>query len=95
MEYTKQLKFYDYNKIIALELNHLQPGTWFARGCASLVCSRYPEAARCFRRCVTLEYDNYEAWANLANAELRAGNKLAAHRSLSEAIKARIANFNF
>ena len=75
------------NFFSALELNHLQPGTWFARGCASLICSRYSEAARCFRRCVTLEYDNYEAWANLANSELRAGNKLAAHRSLNEAIK--------
>ena len=72
---------------IALGLNHLQPGTWFAHGCASLICSRYSDAARSFRRCVTLEYDNYEAWANLSNAELRAGNKRAAHLSLSEAIK--------
>jgi len=71
----------------ALDLNHLQPGTWFAHGCASLVCGDYSGAAKSFRRCVTLEYDNFEAWANLANAELKAGNKPAAHRSLAEAIK--------
>lgn len=65
----------------------MQPGTWFAHGCAQLICSEYPDAARSFRRCVTLEYDNYEAWANLSNAELKAGNKAAAHRSLYEAIK--------
>lgn len=71
----------------ALELNHLQPGTWFALGCASLICGRYSDAAKAFRRCVTIEYDNYEAWANLANSELKSGNKPAAHRCLAEAIK--------
>lgn len=38
----------------ALDLNHLQPGTWFAHGCASLVCGDYKGAAKSFRRCVTL-----------------------------------------
>ena len=38
----------------ALDLNHLQPGTWFAHGCASLVCGDYSGAAKSFRRCVTL-----------------------------------------
>lgn len=72
---------------LALGLNHLQPGTWFAHGCASLICSRYTDAAKSFRRCVVLEHDNYEAWANLSNSELKAGNKQAAHRCLEQAIK--------
>ena len=45
------------------------------------------EAARGFRRCVQLEYDNFEAWANLSNAELKAGNRDAALRTLLESIK--------
>lgn len=43
----------------ALDLNHLQPGTWFAHGCASLVCGDYSGAAKSFRRCVTLGIRQY------------------------------------
>ena len=56
-------------------------------GICRFVGEQFKEAARGFRRCVQLEYDNFEAWANLSNAELKAGNKEAAHRALGEAIK--------
>ena len=71
----------------ALNLNHLHPGTWFVYGICRLVGEEFKEAARGFRRCVQLEYDNFEAWANLSNAELKAGNRDAALRTLLESIK--------
>ena len=71
----------------ALNLNHLHPGTWFVYGICNFVCEEFKLAAKGFRQCVRLEYDNFEAWANLSNAELKAGNKVAAHRTLNEAIK--------
>ena len=65
----------------------MHPGTWFVYGICEFISENYKKAAAGFRRCVQLEWDNFEAWANLSNAELKAGNKLAAHRTLSEAIK--------
>ena len=43
----------------------MNPGTWFVYGICRFVGEEYKEAARGFRRCVQLEYDNFEAWANL------------------------------
>ncbi|XP_064602164.1 tetratricopeptide repeat protein 27-like isoform X2 [Liolophura sinensis] len=71
----------------SLKINSLQIPVWFTYGCAALGAKRYETAAQAFHRCVTLDYDNFEAWANLSTAYVRLNQKPRAFSILQDAIK--------
>jgi tetratricopeptide (TPR) repeat protein len=56
---------------LALSRGQLDHPTWFALGCVQLEMQEYSGAVESFRRCVTIEDQDAEAWSNLAVALLR------------------------
>ncbi|XP_078671582.1 tetratricopeptide repeat protein 27-like [Branchiostoma floridae x Branchiostoma belcheri] len=71
----------------SVEINGLQNGVWFALGCAGMSAQRYDVSARGFSRCVLIDYDNFEAWNNLATSYIRLNQKQKAFRALKESLR--------
>ncbi|XP_078590930.1 tetratricopeptide repeat protein 27-like isoform X2 [Branchiostoma floridae x Branchiostoma japonicum] len=71
----------------SVEINGLQNSVWFALGCAGMSAQRYDVSARGFSRCVIIDYDNFEAWNNLATSYIRMNQKQKAFRALQESLR--------
>ncbi|XP_033115821.1 tetratricopeptide repeat protein 27-like [Anneissia japonica] len=71
----------------SLERNSLQYNTWFLLGFAAIKSEQHRVAIRAYRKCVTIEVDNFEAWNNLAHSHIKLKEKDKAHMTLQEAIK--------
>ncbi|RMZ84938.1 hypothetical protein DV738_g334, partial [Chaetothyriales sp. CBS 135597] len=71
--FAKQRKFEDAQVAykLALERGRLDRGTWFALGCVQLQLSDWKGAADSFKRCISIDDQDAEAWSNLAIALLR------------------------
>ncbi|UZJ57160.1 hypothetical protein CBS101457_006480 [Exobasidium rhododendri] len=57
-----------------VKINPLYTRSWFVLGCAYMrldTTQAYLEAARCFRRCTSLDDEDGESWNNLASCYLR------------------------
>mmetsp|Transcript_86306 Transcript_86306/g.244653 ORF Transcript_86306/g.244653 Transcript_86306/m.244653 type:complete len:590 (+) Transcript_86306:3-1772(+) len=72
---------------LALEINPLHAGVWFTMGCAQMRLERWDDAAVTFARCLGVEDENCEAWANLAATHSARGNLREARRCMSEATR--------
>jgi len=72
---------------LALEINPLHHGVWFTMGVAQIRLERWDDAINTFSRCLGVDDENSEAWANHAAAHASAGNLKAARSSLVEATK--------
>ncbi|XP_065184531.1 tetratricopeptide repeat protein 27-like [Sycon ciliatum] len=72
---------------LSLSVNCLQETLWFSLGCAAMSTDDLPLAASALHRSVTLEFDNYEAWTNLASVHIRMKQKPKAHKTLQEALR--------
>ncbi|KAJ2718476.1 hypothetical protein GGI07_005740 [Coemansia sp. Benny D115] len=73
----------------ALALNPIFDKSWYMLGCAELKLENWSGASHAFQRVVSLDYDNGEAWNNLASSYLYQGseNKDRAWYALREATK--------
>merc|ERR1719198_1896824 len=72
---------------LALEINPLHSGVWFTMGVAQIRLQRWDDAIATFARCIGIDDDNPEAWANLAAAHSSAGNLQQARTCLVEATR--------
>ncbi|KAK3700289.1 hypothetical protein RRG08_033566 [Elysia crispata] len=77
----------------SLEKNSLQIPVWFTYGCAAMACQKFDLGVRGFRKCVTIEYDNFEAWANLATCYTKLNEKHKAFATLQDALKCNYENW--
>ncbi|KAL4238173.1 Tetratricopeptide repeat domain 27 [Mactra antiquata] len=82
----------DYDKCLecfekSLNVNALQVPVWFTYGCAAMAAKKFDVAIKGFKRCVTIDYDNYEAWNNLASAYIKIGEKKKAFTTLNDALR--------
>mmetsp|Transcript_66769 Transcript_66769/g.186223 ORF Transcript_66769/g.186223 Transcript_66769/m.186223 type:complete len:1019 (-) Transcript_66769:102-3158(-) len=71
----------------SLEINPLHAGVWFTMGVAEMRLERWDSALVTFARCIGVEDDNSEAWANLAAVHSAKGNKREARNCMFEATK--------
>ncbi|KAL5008553.1 hypothetical protein ScPMuIL_014134 [Solemya velum] len=71
----------------SLKINSLQIPVWFTYGCAAMTSGEYKLAVKAFKRCVSIDYDNFEAWTNMATSYIRLKEKDKAYRVLGEALK--------
>ncbi|RMD41778.1 hypothetical protein DV735_g3353, partial [Chaetothyriales sp. CBS 134920] len=71
--FATQRKFEDAQAAykLVLERGRLDRGTWFALGCVQLQLSDWKGAAESFKRCISIDDQDAEAWSNLAIALLR------------------------
>lgn len=65
---------------LALDINPLHSGIWFTMGCAQMQLERWEDATKTFSRCLSVDDDNSQTWANLA-AVHSARNKLTEART--------------
>uniref|UniRef100_A0A2C9KKU8 Uncharacterized protein n=1 Tax=Biomphalaria glabrata TaxID=6526 RepID=A0A2C9KKU8_BIOGL len=78
---------------VSLKINSLQIPVWFTYGCASMACQKFEEGAKAFKRCVNLDFDNFEAWSNLATCYVRLKEKKKAYATLQDALKCNYDNW--
>ncbi|KAI9506010.1 hypothetical protein GGI25_005744 [Coemansia spiralis] len=73
----------------ALNLNPLFESSWYMLGCAAMTVKEWDIAAPAFRRVISIENDNGEAYNNLASVYLKMGEqyKERAWHVLREAVK--------
>ena len=85
-DYQKAVEFYQQ----ALRLNSLFVHSWYMLGCAAMQIENWEVGMEAFQRVVQLDYENGEAWNNLASIYLRLDNKkLEAWHALREALKSK------
>mmetsp|Transcript_30003 Transcript_30003/g.75677 ORF Transcript_30003/g.75677 Transcript_30003/m.75677 type:complete len:960 (+) Transcript_30003:97-2976(+) len=72
---------------LALDVNPLHSGIWFTMGVAQMRLQRWEDAVFTFSRCVGIEDENSEAWANLAAVHSARGNLREARTCMSEACR--------
>ncbi|OMH84865.1 TPR repeat-containing protein [Zancudomyces culisetae] len=73
---------------LALKLNPLFEGSWYTMGCAALQMEDWEQAVQAFQHVVQLDYENAEAWNNLASVYLKTQDKkFEAWNCLREALK--------
>ncbi|KAH9519559.1 Tetratricopeptide repeat domain 27, partial [Bulinus truncatus] len=77
----------------SLQINSLQVPVWFTYGCASMACQKFDEGAKAFKRCVNIDFDNFEAWSNLATCYVRLKEKKKAYATLQDALKCNYDNW--
>jgi len=65
----------------------MQKGTWFTLGCCLMAIQNFEKAANAFRRCLQLDWDNYQAWTNLSTAYVKSKKNKEAFLSLTEGLK--------
>jgi len=70
---------------LALEINPLHGGVWFTMGVAQIKLEDWGGAIQTFARCLGIDDENNEAWANLAAAHSSAGNLKEAKNCMCEA----------
>lgn len=88
----------DYEKCMecfekSLIANGLQVPVWFTYGCAAMAAEKFDVAVKAFKRCTSIDTDNYEAWNNLASAYCRLKEKKKAFLTLKEAVKCNYENW--
>ncbi|KAJ2551149.1 hypothetical protein EV175_003800 [Coemansia sp. RSA 1933] len=73
----------------ALRLNPLFESSWYVLGCAAMALKEWDVAIPAFRRVISIEVDNGEAYTNLASAYLNmgSGDNEKAWNVLREAVK--------
>ncbi|GFO04138.1 tetratricopeptide repeat protein 27, partial [Plakobranchus ocellatus] len=77
----------------SLEINSLQIPVWFTYGCTAMACKKFDVAAKGFRRCVSIDYDNFEAWSNLATCYVKLKEKHKAFATVQDALKCNYENW--
>ncbi|KAH3848233.1 hypothetical protein DPMN_090592 [Dreissena polymorpha] len=77
----------------SLCVNALQVPVWFTYGCAAMAAKNFTLATQAFKRCVSIDYDNYEAWNNLASAYVKLKEKKKAFLTLNDALKCNYENW--
>lgn len=88
-EYEKCLECFE----TSLRVNALQVPVWFTYGCAAMAAKNCQLAVKAFKRCVAIDYDNFEAWNNLASAYVKLGEKKKAFMTFNDAIKCNFENW--
>lgn len=88
-EYEKCLECFEKS----LKINSLQVAVWFTYGCAAMAAKNFTLAVTAFKRCVSIDYDNFEAWNNLALAYVHLKEKKKAFSTLNDAIKCNYENW--
>ncbi|KAJ1677815.1 hypothetical protein EV182_005374, partial [Spiromyces aspiralis] len=74
----------------ALKLNSLFAESWYMMGCAAMQIENWGVGMEAFQRVVQLDYENGEAWNNLASIYLRMDDKkVEAWYALREALKSK------
>lgn len=83
----------------ALKISPLDNNVWFCLGCIGLATNQPEISAEAFRRSTLLNWDNFQAWGNLAAAYCKIAentkkleNKIRAFRALQEALKCEYSN---
>lgn len=71
----------------ALEINPMHSNIWFKMGCIQMQLQRFKDAVVTFSRCIGINDDLAEGWANLAAAHQQLGNLREARSCISEACK--------
>ncbi|XP_059157510.1 tetratricopeptide repeat protein 27-like isoform X2 [Physella acuta] len=77
----------------SLKINSLQIPVWFTYGCASMACQNFEVGVKAFKRCVNIDFDNFEAWSNLATCYVRLKQKKKAYATLQDALKCNYENW--
>uniref|UniRef100_A0A6B2G236 Tetratricopeptide repeat protein 27 (Trinotate prediction) n=1 Tax=Myxobolus squamalis TaxID=59785 RepID=A0A6B2G236_MYXSQ len=70
----------------ALEINTIQPATWYNLGCSYLELNEYDKAATAFRTCCHIQPDNFKAWTNLSSVLIKQNNYRSAYHAVQTAI---------
>jgi len=73
--------------LLALDVNPLHEDIWFTCGCAQMRLERWDDAATSFSRCIGVNDENSEAWANLAATHSARGKLQEARNCMVEATK--------
>jgi len=71
----------------ALAINPLHSSIWFTMGCGEMKLERWDDALMTFARCLGIEDDHPEAWANLAAVHSARGSLREARTCMLEATK--------
>jgi len=82
-EYPEAIKWF----LVAVQINPLHQSIWFACGVAQMRINRFDDAALSFSRCVGVEEENSEAWANLGATHIERGDFRQARACMSEACR--------
>lgn len=69
------------------ELNGIHLNAWFALGYSAMQVENYVLSVKAYKRVVSLDPENLEAWNNMASAYIHMGDKAKAWRVLQEALK--------
>jgi len=72
---------------LAVDINPLHQDIWFMKGVAEMRLQRWDEAVQTFSRCLGVEDENSEAWANLAAVHSSRGSLREARSCMYEASK--------
>ncbi|KII65680.1 Tetratricopeptide repeat protein 27 [Thelohanellus kitauei] len=74
------------NFVKALNINSLQPKTWYNLGCAYLQLKQDAKAASAFKSCCHLEPSNFKSWTNLASIFIAQNSYQTAYIAVQNAI---------
>ncbi|KAI9187674.1 hypothetical protein H9P43_002065 [Blastocladiella emersonii ATCC 22665] len=84
-EYAKSVECY----MNGLRINPLFQDAWFVCGCAALQTENWDAAVTAFSRCTGMDYENAEAWNNLATVYIKQARKPEAFTALQQGLKAK------
>ncbi|CAG8677117.1 721_t:CDS:1 [Ambispora leptoticha] len=82
-QYQKSIECY----AKALKINPLFENSWFMQGCAAMHISDWDIAIQAFRRVISIDPENSEAWNNLASNFIKQGRKIDAFNAFQQALK--------